>query len=503
MNTELQKLQLRIKNLKKRKKKIVLCHGVFDLVHLGHIKHFKSAKSLGDYLIVSITSNKHIHKGPGRPIFNQQQRYEFLKEIKLVDEIIISDTKSAEDVIKKIRPDYYVKGPDYKINKLDKTKKIFYEKKLVEKYGGKIKYTDDITFSSTSIINANNYIFNSTQKIFIDKLKKKFTYAQISELISKLKKLKVCVIGEFIIDNYCFGDVVGKSGKEPHLVLQQKKEEYYSGGSVAIARNVATFVNKVEVISPFGFEGFYKKLLKKNLSKNIRFNFLKLSKDFKTIVKTRYVDQVSNYKLFGYYTLPNQIDKNVEKRIIKLIKNKSKFADMILVCDYGHKFISKNISKEIKKSKKFLSVTAQINSSNIGYHTINKYSNSDLVVINESELRQEFKDNISDVNNLAKHLIINKKIKKLIVTQGKKGAFLVDNKFKSYFCPAFAKTLIDKVGAGDAMLSISSICLKLNFEPELALFLGSIAASSAVETVGNKETINFLKLDRIIEHILK
>ena len=172
MNTELQKLQLRIKNLKKRKKKIVLCHGVFDLVHLGHIKHFKSAKSLGDYLIVSITSNKHIHKGPGRPIFNQQQRYEFLKEIKLVDEIIISDTKSAEDVIKKIRPDYYVKGPDYKINKLDKTKKIFYEKKLVEKYGGKIKYTDDITFSSTSIINANNYIFNSTQKIFIDKLKK-------------------------------------------------------------------------------------------------------------------------------------------------------------------------------------------------------------------------------------------------------------------------------------------------------------------------------------------
>ena len=176
---------------------------------------------------------------------------------------------------------------------------------------------------------------------------------------------------------------------------------------------------------------------------------------------------------------------------------------MILVCDYGHKFISKNISKEIKKSKKFLSVTAQINSSNIGYHTINKYSNSDLVVINESELRQEFKDNISDVNNLARHLIIKKKIKKLIVTQGKKGAFLVDNKFKNYYCPAFAKTLIDKVGAGDAMLSISSICLKLNFEPELALFLGSIAASSAVETVGNKETINFLKLDRIIEHILK
>ena len=160
MNLKIEKLQKKIKNLKKRNKKIVLCHGVFDLVHLGHIKHFKSAKSFGDYLIVSITGNKHIKKGPGRPIFNQQQRQEFLKEIKIIDEVIFSSSDSSEDVIKMIKPDFYVKGPDYKINKLDKSKKIFLEKKLVEKFGGQIKYTDDITFSSTNIINANNYIFN-------------------------------------------------------------------------------------------------------------------------------------------------------------------------------------------------------------------------------------------------------------------------------------------------------------------------------------------------------
>ena len=137
----------KIKYLKKNKKKIVLCHGVFDLVHLGHIEHFKSAKKFGDFLIVSLTIDKFIKKGPGRPVFNQQQRMEYLKQIKIVDEVILSHTNSSLDVINLVKPDYYVKGPDYRDNLKDKTKKIILEKKAVEKNGGKIKFTNDISFS--------------------------------------------------------------------------------------------------------------------------------------------------------------------------------------------------------------------------------------------------------------------------------------------------------------------------------------------------------------------
>ena len=503
MNLKIEKLQKKIKNLKKRNKKIVLCHGVFDLVHLGHIKHFKSAKSFGDYLIVSITGNKHIKKGPGRPIFNQQQRQEFLKEIKIIDEVIFSSSDSSEDVIKMIKPDFYVKGPDYKINKLDKSKKIFLEKKLVEKFGGQIKYTDDITFSSTNIINANNYIFNEDQRIFIDRLKKKFSYKLISHLISKLKKINVVIIGELIIDNYCFGNIIGKSGKEPHLVLKREKEEHYLGGSGAIARHISSFVKKIELISPFGGEKFYKNLMKKKFDKNIKVNFFKSDKNFKTIVKTRFVDEVSKYKLFGSYILPDESSDAVEKKTIKFIKNKTKLCDIIIVSDYGHNFISKNILKEIKKTKKFLSVTTQINASNQGYHSINKFNGFDLMVINENELRQENKDLKTDIKILSKNLVKNKKINKLIVTAGKKGAFLIDKNLKSYYCPAFAKSSVDKVGAGDAMLSLTSLGLKLNFDPELVLFIGSIAAAISVESIGNKDTIDFYKLDRVIEHLLK
>lgn len=116
--------------LKKNKKKIVLCHGVFDFVHLGHIKYFKSAKSYGDYLIVSVTVDRFVNKGPGRPIFNQGQRLEFLNELEVVDNVMFSHAESAEEVIKLIKPDFYIKGPDYRNNKLDKTKKIILEKKL-------------------------------------------------------------------------------------------------------------------------------------------------------------------------------------------------------------------------------------------------------------------------------------------------------------------------------------------------------------------------------------
>jgi rfaE bifunctional protein kinase chain/domain/rfaE bifunctional protein nucleotidyltransferase chain/domain len=492
----------RLDNLRRKKKKIVLCHGVFDLLHLGHIKHLKSAKSLGDYLIVSVTSNRFIKKGPGQPIFNQQQRKELLNELKIVDEVIISDTESAEDVIRVVKPNFYVKGPDYKINNLDKSKKIFYEKKLVQKYGGEVKYTNDITFSSTNIINKSNYIFNEDQRIFIEKIKKRFSYEKIFQLLQSLKILKVYIVGELIIDNYCFGNVVGKSGKEPYLVLKKKFDETYVGGSGAIARHISSFVKSAELLSPFGKERNIQKILNKTFNKNIKTDLVKLNSTFNTIIKTRFVDEISNYKLFGSYILPDKISKDMERKLLGKVK-KSKFFDLVLVCDYGHNFITSKIANQLMKYKKFISINTQVNAANIGYHTVNKYLNCDLLIINESELRQELKDNLTDIIILSKILVKRNKIQKLIVTRGKEGAFLIDKNFKIVYCPAFVNSPVDKVGAGDAMLSLTSLCLKNNFDPELALFIGSIAAAISIQGLGNKENVDFNKLDRIVEYLMK
>ncbi len=493
----------KIKNLKLKKKKIVLCHGIFDLVHLGHIEHFKSAKKFGDYLIVSITKDKFIKKGPGRPFFNEQQRMEYLNNIKIIDHVILSNTESSLDVINLLKPDFYVKGPDYKNSFKDKTKKIILEKKAVKKNKGIIKFTNDITFSSSNILNTSNFIFSDQQRNFINNLKKKFSYNKIETILKKFKKLRVLVIGELIIDKYCFGDVVGKSGKEPHLVLKENLIEYYLGGSAAVARHLSTFVKDVTIISPFGKEKFYETIIKKKLDKNIIHSFFKPYSNFKTITKTRFVDKNSNYKLFGSYLLPDKMSSLTEENLIKLIKKNKQKTNMILVCDYGHNFISKKIATEIIKKNKYTFLNAQVNASNKGFHNINKYSSVNSIIINENELRQELRDSTSDIKNLAKTLIKNKKIQNLIITRGSDGALLMNNKYRVFFCPGFALKSIDKVGAGDAMLSLASLGLKLKLDPELVLFISSLAAAMSVESIGNREHVTYQKLDRIMEYMLK
>ena len=428
---------------------------------------------------------------------------EYLNQIKIVDHVILSKTDSSIDVINIIKPDFYVKGPDYKENYKDKTKKIILEKNAVEKNGGKIRFTNDITFSSSNILNTSNLIFDDKQRNFINNLKKKFTYNQIEKTLKKFKDLKILIIGELIVDKYCFGNVIGKSGKEPHLVLKENLVEHYLGGSAAIARHLSTFVKDIKIVSPFGSEKFYKSLINKNFDKNIKTSFFKPYSGFQTITKTRFVDKNSNYKLFGSYILPDKIGQKTENSTLQIIRENKKEIDMTLICDYGHNFISQKIADEIRKKNKFIFLNAQINSSNIGFHTIDKYHGVNSIIINENEIRQELRDNDSDIKVLAKTLIKSKKIDNLIVTRGSDGAILMNKNYKVFSCPGFALKSIDKVGAGDAMLSIASLGLKLKLDPELILFVSSLAAAISVESIGNKEHVTYQKLDRILEYMLK
>ena len=176
---------------------------------------------------------------------------------------------------------------------------------------------------------------------------------------------------------------------------------------------------------------------------------------------------------------------------------------MIIISDYGHDFLDKKSAKFISKLKKFKALNAQLNSANVGYHSVNNYKNIDALVINEAELRQELREERLNLNTLARTLIRRNKIKNLIVTRGKNGAILFRKDSKEFPCPAFAYQSVDKVGAGDAMLAISALAIKQNLEPELVLFLGSIAASISVKSIGNKISVNIDELDKIIKFMLK
>jgi rfaE bifunctional protein kinase chain/domain/rfaE bifunctional protein nucleotidyltransferase chain/domain len=489
---------------KKKSKRIVLCHGVFDILHLGHVNHFEEAKQKGDILIVSVTSDDFVNKGPGRPVFSDNHRAKFISSIAIVDYVIINHEKTSKNLINIIKPNYYVKGPDYKKNSKDITGQIQEESRAVKNSKGKIIYTKGQSFSSSNIINNNlSMIFKDNQIQFLKRLKKKYSFNQIQKSFKQIKNVKVLIIGETIIDRYVFCETVGKSGKEPMLVLKENFQRDFLGGAAAICKQVSEFSNKVTFFSTIGEKKEFKNFIKKNLQ-NVSSKFI-IKKNSPTILKKRYVDEASNSKTLGVYNLnDNQLDKKSEKIFYNKLSTEIKKNDLVIVSDYGHGFISNKIAKLISSKSKFLFINSQINSNNSGQHTLEKFKNANCVLINETEMRHELRDRVSSTKNLIFLLSKKLKSKSIIVTRGNEGSIFYNSKTKKFkTCPAFATNISDKVGAGDAMLSVFSIFFRNLKSPEIPLFFGSLAAANSLKDFGNDRTIKLINLYKIIEHLYK
>ena len=150
-------LSKKISDLKKKNKKIVHCHGVFDVLHVGHIKHFNTAKKLGDVLIVTVTPDKYVNKGPNRPIFPLEARMQCIAALKYVDYVAANVSENAVYAIKSLKPNIYCKGKDYINHKADISGQISEEANAVKKNGGKVFYTEDELFSSSKVINSSGF----------------------------------------------------------------------------------------------------------------------------------------------------------------------------------------------------------------------------------------------------------------------------------------------------------------------------------------------------------
>jgi rfaE bifunctional protein nucleotidyltransferase chain/domain len=493
-----------IKKVLKRKNKTVLCHGVFDVLHYGHLKYFEAAKKYGNFLIVSVTQDKYVDKGHGRPFFNDKIRMETLASLSIVDAVVLSESESSKKIIEMIKPNFYAKGMEYKISKNDITKKILIEKKAVKENNGKIIFIDEKVYSSSKLINIYSNNFNKEQSIFIKNIKKKYSNSYILESLKKILNQKTLVIGESILDKYIYVSPLGKSGKEPYLAFLKENTEYYLGGGLAISNQLNEFSKHNFFISLIGKETEFNRIIKKKLPKSIKLLLLKKN-NVQTIVKTRYVDNISKQKIFGTYDMDELVFSDREKiNLYNKIKKISKKVDNIIIADYGHGLISPLLAKKICKLKTKISLNAQINAANVGFHHLRNYKNINNLIINEAELRSEFKDRNSTIAVLSSKLIKRINCKYLVVTQGKNGAIIYKkDSNRTVKCPAFTEYAIDKIGSGDNMLSIISLALNNNVPIDLAVFYGNILGSLSVQVIANKHSITFEKIYRTLETLIK
>ena len=489
-----------IQELKKLKKKIILCHGVFDVLHSGHIRYFEQAKKFGDILVVSVTSDKYVDKGNGRPIFNLRNRTKILNELKIVDFVITSNYQTAVNVIKNIKPDFYCKGPDYAKSKNDR--RLNDEIIAVKNFKGKFVTVKHNKKSSTEIIKKKKIDLLDKFKIdddYVNIIKKKYGLNFVIQKLSKLKELKVFVTGDLIIDRYIFVDVVGKSGKDSFLVLKKKNDIKFLGGSAYIANICAEFVDKLTYTSFVGEKKSQINFIQKNLNNKINYKLLKKEKS-NTFVKLRYVDYYKNNKIIGAYDVNDDpICDNIEKKYILNIRNNLKKNDVVILADYGHGIITNLINKELQKHHQKLYLNIQVNAFNKGLNTILKYKKINSIIINENEIRNELRDNNSPIDNLAKELRKKINYKNLFITRGKHGVNLFrDN--KKFYCPSFANNRFDTVGAGDTFLAMAGLMDKTNCPPDVTLFISSIYSAFCVSNVGNKQILNLEKFKKIVTH---
>jgi cytidyltransferase-like protein len=478
-----------------------LCHGVFDVVHPGHLAHFKEAKSKCDLLVVSITSDRYVNKGPNRPFFDEVKRANFLASLEVVDYVFISDSPSAVESINSVKPRMYFKGSDYSDLDSDLTGKIYEEKTAVEKHNGNLCFTSGFTSSSTSIINSVLTPIDSPIRIWTDNFKKTYTPIEVNFWIDKMKDLHVTAIGETIIDGYTNCSALAKSSKDPILAFQILETNKYFGGILAIADSCSNWAKSTEVISVHGADlALHSKDIEAKYSYSL--NCIEVF-DRPTIYKHRFVDNASGARVFEYYDFDvAPIEEKTEELLIRRIASSCEDTKVVVAADYGHGLMTKNVITSIEKLKCFLAVNVQSNAGNRGFNTVSKWNHLDLLCLNGSELELEFRDKNLNYKEVVPSIMKLKGASFAVVTLGGAGMMVFDKSGQHCSIPALATKVVDKVGAGDSVLAISALLASQNAPIEIIALLCSVVASHEISQLGHVKGLSTIDMKRFVSSLL-
>jgi len=492
-----------VETLRNQGKRIVLCHGCFDLLHIGHIRYFHRAKEHGDILVATLTPDRFVDKGPSRPAFTEDLRAEALASLKEVDYVAINEWPTAVNTLRLLRPHVYAKGSEFKAERSDYTGKIDEEIKVLEEVGATMVFTEDIVFSSSNLI--NRFLSNKPEETqeYLQVFSTRYSTDQLNEMIDRMQSLRVLVVGDTILDEYRYCDALGKSNKDPVLAVLQRSHELFAGGVLAVANHIANFANKVTMCSLLGEEDRQEEFVRANLNPKVTPIFF-TQPGAPTLLKRRYLDGYSFNKLLEIYImndkgLPEDLDAQFRARILEEIPKH----DLVVVADFGHGTMSAATIAALCESKAFLCVNTQANAGNRGFHTITKYPRADCVSLAEHEIRLETRLVNGPLRPQVDGLAARLNTRIFVATRGRRGSLVRGRNDHFVQSPSLTTNVVDRIGAGDALFSISSLAAALSLDEEVVAFLGNVAGSLAVGIIGNQKSIDPMGVKKYITSLLK
>jgi len=482
--------------------KIVLCHGVFDVLHVGHLNYLKASKALGDLLVVSVTADEYVNKGPGRPIFSLAQRMEMLAALDVVDFVVKSAEPTSVGIIKDLTPDIYTKGPDYSDESTDLTGNIERERLAVEEGSGTFVIIDEDTFSSSAIINESLSPHSSAVIEWVSAYKTTHSEYDIISVLKAIKGKKVLILGDAIIDEYMYCEALGKASKDPVLAFREITLERQLGGVFAIARHCLGLEAEVVVGTKLGQESKRDDLLRHGIA-GVELH-VAWSAITPTVVKRRFVDEHSNTRVFETYQIASDSEVWADSQDTGFLEELLQGSfDLVLVCDYGHGFLGDNAPDVLSKYDGLIAMNTQTNAGNRGFNTIGRYARADFVSLNGAELSLEMRRRHLSAEETVPSLFTQMGAQSVVVTEGAAGLFIYRGAAGAMRVPAFAPHVRDRVGAGDALFAITSLAQLVGADIQTTGLLGNLAGAEVVSQLGNQSPVSVSSLSRHALTLLK
>lgn len=487
---------------RKAGKTVAHCHGVFDLMHPGHVVHFREARAMADILVVSITPDRLVNKGPGRPIFNQQLRLDTLASVQYIDYVALNEWPTAVETIKALKPRFYVKGSDYADKEADLTGKISDEESAVRSVGGSLVLTGGFRSSSSTLINRFFSAYPEATQEYLHRIRQKHSSDEIVGRLRGLADLKVLVVGEAILDEYFYCIPLGKTPKDTIVATKFSTRERFAGGAVATANHLAGLCREVTLLTAVGPDDEEHEFLLSKLRPNVRMDVVRTS-DRPTVRKRRFLEPNFMTKMFEVQYLDDSpIEKSSEDAFGRRLATLLAKHDFIVVNDFGHGMLTPKLRHALSHSKKFLALNTQSNSANHGFNAVTNYSRADYVAIDEPELRLAARSRYGDLRDESARLRRALKSETFLVSRGHRGSAVLTG-IGWEETPALATKIVDRTGAGDALFAITSPCVFRGFSPDVVGLVANCAGAMAVEIVGNREPVDPTGLYKFIQTLLK
>jgi len=467
-----------------RQKSVIMCHGMFDIVHPGHLRHLAYARDKADLLIASLTADEFGTKGALRPYVPQELRAANLAALELVDYVIIDPHPTPIEHIKYLQPDYFAKGYEYFSEGVPPRTQE--EMNALEGYGGEMVFTPgDIVYSSSALIEA------APPKLGLEKLlalmeSEGIQFDDLRRALRQAEGARVHVLGDTIVDSYSYCQLLGATAKSPTFSVRHDRTDVFAGGAAVVAKHVKAAGATVSFSTVLGEDGWKDFVLEDLQSAGVTCQPF-VDRTRPTTHKERFI--ADGYKMLQVDRVDNRPVS--ERALASLVEGlRATEADVIIFSDFRHGIFNRQTIGRLKQALPAKALKVADSQVSNRWGNILDFTDFDLLTPNEREARFAMGDQDSVVRPLALELFRRAGCRHLILKLGERGVLgyrtpgVMPREF--FTVDSLVDRLVDPIGAGDALLAYASLSLFSTGNIVVASILGSVAAAVACEHQGNE-----------------